>query len=194
MPHDMFTMEDNGKMSGGLNNFEHNCTHSLYTIFLSGQRKSYLYWTDFDRADIFKMTPCGGPLIPMNVSSQARMKHPDGLAHDTTGNMLYWADAADGNKMIGRVSLLDGQVDTMPLTSGKNIFSFTYLCAFKQTYYKFTRCLTHSTLNCPLGAMSACKQAPNQRFSPHHLTGYIFWLHWLNLTLLYSLKTIDGGT
>ena len=42
MLHDLFTMEVNGKKSGGLNNFEHNCIIAIMIILFSYEHFLYL--------------------------------------------------------------------------------------------------------------------------------------------------------
>ena len=76
---------------------------------------------DEGKDDIFKMSVLGGQLIPLNLSAQV------GIAYDHVRNLLYWTDEEDGHEKIGRVSLHDGQVKTMPLSSGRKIeFYLTY--------------------------------------------------------------------
>ena len=90
-------------------------------FFFAGQGGSHLYFADSGKYDIYKMSVLGGPLIPLNLSAQVRIKYPRGIAYDHVRNLLYWTDREQGHEKIGRLSLLDGQVKTMPLSSGRKI-------------------------------------------------------------------------
>ena len=48
MLHDLFTVEVNGKKSGGLNNFEHNCTwmnNNRYILILLNSNITKILWS-----------------------------------------------------------------------------------------------------------------------------------------------------
>ena len=88
-------------------------------FFFSGYGEPHLYLSDSGKGDIYKMSLSVGTLVPLNVSMKTKITSPYGIAYDAANQCLYWTDKI--LKRIGQLSLIDGTVQTMNLSPGKQL-------------------------------------------------------------------------
>ena len=86
-------------------------------LFFSEKGVPYLYFTDEEQGDIFRMPTSGGRHESLGISGKITIERPWGMAYNFVQNFIYWTDVTHVG--IGRFSLDDGSSDFMLLHTGE---------------------------------------------------------------------------